>query len=334
MILAGDIGGTNARMALAEVREGRVKIVAGKDYPGREYHGLDSVIREFLAEHPDAKVEAACMAAAGPVRDGVINTTNLPWTVVAADIAQLLNLPEVHLINDLQANALGIAALDPEDFVILNAGTTGASGNQCVVSAGTGLGEAGIFWDGKHHHVFACEGGHTDFAARTEIEIELLRYLYLRFKDSSGRVSVERVLSGPGLVNIYQFFRDAQGLKEPGWLAQEISVSAAAAAISKAALAGTAEIAIRSLDMFVSLYGAEAGNMALKTLATGGVFIGGGIAPKISAKMTGGLFMDSFFAKGRMRPLLEAIPVRMITNDKTALLGSARFAALQSEMMD
>ncbi len=334
MILAGDIGGTNARMALAEVSDGKLKIVAGKDYKGREYHGLDSVIRAFLAENPDANVEAACMAAAGPVREGVINTTNLPWTVVAADIAQLLNLPTVHLLNDLEANALGIPALSPEDFVVLNAGGSHAVGNQCVVSAGTGLGEAGIFWDGKHHHVFACEGGHTDFAARTDTEIELLKYLRERFKDSSGRVSVERVLSGPGLVNIYQFFRDSQGLKEPGWLAQEISMNAAASAISKAALAGTAEIAVKSLDLFVSLYGAEAGNMGLKTLAVGGVFIGGGIAPKIAPKMTSGLFMEGFTAKGRMRPLLESMPVRMITNDKTALLGSARYAALQTEMMD
>lgn len=334
MILAGDIGGTNARMALAEVRDGKLRIVAGKDYPGRDFHGLNAVVSKFLAEHPEVKVEAACMAAAGPVRDGVINTTNLPWTIIAADLAAMLNLPLVHLLNDLQANALGIPALSPEDFVTLNAGDPTQSGNQCVVSAGTGLGEAGIFWDGKHHHVFACEGGHTDFAARTDVEIELFKYLRERFKDSSGRVSVERVLSGPGLVNIYQFFRDAQGMKEPGWLAQEISVNPAAAAISKAALAGTAEIAVASLDLFVSVYGAEAGNMALKTLAVGGVFLGGGIAPKIAPKMTGGLFLEAFLAKGRMKPLLEGMPVKMITNDKTALLGSARFAALQSELMD
>ena len=333
MILAGDIGGTNSRMALAEVQDGRLQIVAGKDYPGRDFNGLESVIRAFLAENPSAKVDAACMAVAGPVRDGVVNATNLPWTIVGSDLAHMLGIAEVHLINDLQANGVGIPMLQPDDFVVLNAGVAGAVGNQCVVSAGTGLGEAGIFWDGKQLHVFACEGGHCDFAPRTEVEVELWRYLNDRFRDSSGRVSVERVLSGPGLINIYQFFRDAKGLREPGWLAQEISIAPAAAAISKAALAGTAEIAVRSLDLFTSVYGAEAGNMALKTLATGGVFIGGGIAPKIAPKIVGGLFLEAFFAKGRMRPLLEAMPVRMITNDKTALLGAARFAAVAAGIM-
>ena len=207
MILAGDIGGTNSRMALAEMQDGRLRIVTGKDYPGREFTGLESVIRTFLTEFPTT-IEAACMAIAGPIRDGAVNATNLPWKIVATDLAAVIGTPQVHLINDLEANGIGIAALEPADFVVIQPGSPDAVGNQCVISAGTGLGEAGIFWDGKKHHVFACEGGHTDFAPRNELEMDLLRYLIERF----GRVSYERILSGPGLVNVYQFLRDTKAM--------------------------------------------------------------------------------------------------------------------------
>ena len=210
----------------------------------------------------------------------------------------------------------------PKDFVTLNAGVADAEGNQAVISSGTGLGEAGLYWDGKKHRPFACEGGHSDFAPRNELEAELFRHLREKF----GRVSYERVLSGPGLLNIYEFLRDTRRGEETAALAEEMRRADPAAVISRAALAGKYELCVKALDLFVSVYGAEAGNLALKMMATGGVFVGGGIAPKIIEKLKGPAFMEAFTAKGRMQPLLETMPVRVIMNEMTPLLGAARCA--------
>src|SRR5207253_240036 len=187
----------------------------------------------------------------------------------------------------------------------------------CIGAAGTGLGEAGMYWDGQKHFVFACEGGHADFAPRNELEIDLMRFLHTRF----GHVSYERIVSGPGLVNVFHFLRDTGRGEEPPWLTEEMIHGDPAAAVSRAALSRKSALAEQALDLWVSIYGAEAGNLALKILATGGVYPGGGIAPKILPKLAGPLFMQAFLNKGRMQPLLEAIPVRVITNDRTALLG-------------
>jgi glucokinase len=224
------------------------------------------------------------------------------------------------LVNDLEANAYGIAMLELKDFVVLNQGAADASGNAAIVSAGTGLGEAGLFWDGKQHRPFACEGGHTDLAPRNELEVELLRFLLGKFS----RVSYERAVSGPGLVNIYNFLRDSGRGQESPDMVEAMRQQNPAAVISKAALDGTCALSVQALDLFVSLYGAEAGNLALKIMSTGGLFVGGGIAPKILPKLTGPLFMEAFTTKGRMSPLLKAMPVRVIMNEKTALLGAAR----------
>jgi glucokinase len=259
---------------------------------------------------------------AGPVRNGKVETSNLPWTVEASRLATELQLPSAILINDLEANAWGIASLGENDLVPLNRVRGTPSGNQAVISAGTGLGEAGLYWDGKSYDIFACEGGHTDFAPRTELEIELLRFLTTRFC----HVSYERIVSGPGLVNVYQFFRDTHRGEEPAWLTEEFAHGDAAAAISRAAVTGKSPLAEHALDLWISIYGAEAGNLALKLMATGGVYLGGGIAPKLATKLAGPLFMQAFLSKGRMQPLLESIPVRIITNDKIALFGAARYA--------
>jgi glucokinase len=234
-------------------------------------------------------------------------------------------LPATLLINDLEANAWGIGALSPQDLVPLN--RVGPSvGNQAVIAPGTGLGQAGLFWNGRQHEIFACEGGHVDFAPQGDLQIELLRFLASRY----GHVSYERVLSGPGLVNVYEFLREKGCGDEPSEFAAQLSQGDAAAAISRAALNGANPLAEQALDLWVSVYGAEAGNLALKTMATGGVFLGGGISPKILPKLTGPLFMRAFLDKGRLRPLLAGIPVQIITNDKAGLLGAARCAATNS----
>jgi glucokinase len=325
MILAGDIGGTNARLAVYDVLDGHFNLVSASVFPSREYSGLDEIVSKFVRTanvHP----RAACFGVAGPVRNGRVEASNLPWIIESKRLADELDLKKALLINDLEANAWGIAFLDPTDLVSLNQVKGIAVGNQAVVSAGTGLGEAGMYWDGAKHHVFACEGGHADFAPRNELESELLRYLRVRF----GHVSYERIVSGPGLVNVFSFLRDTGRGIEPKWLADEMLHSDPAAAISRAAIDGKCGLSEQALDLFVSIYGAEAGNLALKIMATGGIYLGGGIAPKMLSKLAGPLFMEGFVAKGRMQHLLEAIPVKVITNDKVALLGAAHFAVLKT----
>jgi len=322
MILAGDIGGTNARLAFFDVTNGNVRLVSASVFPSREYAGLDQIVSRFVDTsklHPDA----ACFGVAGPVRNGRVEASNLPWVIESKRLADELNMKSTVLINDLEANAWGIAALDSKDVVLLNQVKGTPAGNQAVISAGTGLGEAGMYWDGVKYHIFASEGGHADFAPRNELEMDLFRYLSGRF----GHVSYERIVSGPGLVNVFHFLRDTGRGTEPKWLTEEMSHADPAAAISRAALAGKCALCEQALDLFVSVYAAEAGNLALKLMATGGVYLGGGIAPKMLAKLSGPLFMHSFVGKGRMQPLLETIPVKVITNDKTALMGAARCAA-------
>jgi glucokinase len=323
MILAGDVGGTNTRLAFLQRDGARMQVVAEGTFPSREHAGLESALQKFVSLHP-LPIDQACFGVAGPVRNGRCEATNLPWVVDARLVARELRLEAVGLINDLEANAYGIAALEPKDFITLNAGAPDAGGNQAIISAGTGLGEAGLFWDGKAHRPFATEGGHATFAPRNELEMALLRYLLGRFE----HVSFERVLSGPGLVNIYTFLRDTGRGEEAAWLAEELRQPHPAAAITQAALEGKSALCEQALDLFVSIYGSEAGNLALKVMATGGVFLGGGIAPRIFRARKDTKFLEAFTAKGRMKPLLEAMPVQVILNDKTALLGAARCAAL------
>ena len=323
MILAGDIGGTNARLAFFDVMNGHFRLVSASVFPSREYAGLDQIVSKFVETsnlHPDA----ACFGVPGPVRSGRVETSNLPWVIESARLADELNLKKTVLINDLEANAWGIATLGPEDVVSLNQVKGNPVGNQAVISAGTGLGEAGMCWDGSQHRIFASEGGHSDFAPRNELEIELFRYLSGRY----GHVSYERVVSGPGLVNVFHFLRDSGRGTEPQWLTDQMVHGDPAAAISRAALDGACALCEQALDLFVSVFAAEAGNLALKIMATGGVYLGGGIAPKMLTKLSGPLFIHAFVGKGRMQPLLEAMPVKVITNDKTALMGAARCAAV------
>jgi glucokinase len=328
MILAGDIGGTNARLAYFQPQNGHLRLITERVYPSREHSELGEIVTEFLADS-STRPEVACFGIAGPVRNGRVETSNLPWVIEQSRLAKQIHLPATLLINDLEASAWGIGALGAGDLVPLNKLSGPATGNQAVIAPGTGLGEAGLFWDGSRHHVFACEGGHTDFAPQSELQIELLRFLKARF----GHVSYERILSGPGLVNVYEFLRDSGLGKESPEFAAVLQNSDPAAAISRAALDGTQPLAEKALDIWISVYGAEASNLALKTMATGGLFLAGGISPKILAKLAGPLFMESFVDKGRLRPLVESIPVQVVTNDKAGLLGAARCAAVRGAEM-
>jgi glucokinase len=326
MILAGDIGGTNARLAYFQPQNGHLRLISERVFPSREHSELGEIVTEFLHDsgtHP----EAACFGIAGPVLNGRVETSNLPWVIEQSRLAKQIELPATLLINDLEASAWGIGALGDADLVPLNKVSGPVVGNQAVIAPGTGLGQAGLFWDGVRHHVFACEGGHTDFAPRGELQIELLRFLAARF----GHVSYERILAGPGLVNVYEFLRDSGCGKESPVLALEMQKGDPAAAISRAAMDGTDLLAEKALDLFITVYGAEASNLALKTMATGGLFLAGGISPKILVKLQGPLFMQAFLDKGRLRPLVESIPVQVVTNEKAGLLGAARCAAVRAK---
>jgi glucokinase len=325
MILAGDIGGTHARLAYFQPQNGHLHMVSERVYPSREHRELGEIVSQFL-DDSGARPDAACFGIAGPVRNGRVETSNLPWVVEQSRLAKQIHLPATLLINDLEASAWGIGALAAGDLVPLNRVSGPVAGNQAVIAPGTGLGEAGLFWDGSRHHVFACEGGHTDFGPQGELQIELIRFLKARF----GHVSYERILSGPGLVNVYEFLRDSGCGKESAEFSDALKQGDPAAVISRAALDGTQSLAEKALDVWIAVYGAEAANLALKVMATGGLFLAGGISPKILAKLTGPVFMQSFLDKGRMRPLVESIPVQIVTNDKTGLLGAARCAAVRS----
>ena len=324
LILAGDIGGTSARLGLFESAGGVPRPVAAETFDSSKYSDFRDILSAFtgkLGEQPDA----AAFAMPGPVEGGVVRTTNLPWEVDAGKLAEQLNLTGVGLLNDLEAVGHSLAVLQPEDLATLNPGKPDAAGNIAIVSAGTGLGEAGCYWDGERHHPFPCEGGHADFAPTDDLQVELLIWLRGRMD----HVSCERVVSGPGLVEIHQFLSDTGKYEEPDALARELAGNPDPAHIVRAASEGTSPRCIESLKLFVSIYGAEAGNMALKTMARGGVYLGGGIAPKILDYLKGPEFMRAFAAKGRMRPLLQSMAVRVIVNDKAGLLGAACFAAMR-----
>lgn len=324
MILAGDIGGTSVRLAYFERKDGRLRPVVEEVKHSRDFSSLQAAISEFQSKYRN-QVGCACFGVAGPVNEGRVEAPNLPWIIDAKVLEKEVGLSKVYLINDLEANAYGLVELYEEDFEVLAPGVPGAKGNAAVISAGTGLGEAGLYWDGVSHHPFAAEGGHSDFAPANDLQSELWHYLHQKF---GGHVSWERVLSGPGQYNLYEFLRDTGQAKEEPWLAEEIKSGDPSAVVSKHGLSGKSPLCVQAVDLFVEIYGAAAGNLALKYLATGGVFIGGGIAPKILPKLKEPRFFQAFCDKGRLRTLLEKIPVRVVLNDKTALLGAGHVAMM------
>lgn len=323
MILAGDVGGTKVHLALYEFAKGELTHVRDEKFPAREYAGLEVIAQRFLSESGNPEVTAACFGVPGPVRNGRLRLTNLPWVLDSKELSSNLEIPHLFLINDLEANGYGIPELHDDQIFVLSAGDPSSVGNRGLVSAGTGLGQAILVWNGKMHIPMASEGGHCDFAPRNEVEIELLRYLQRQLK---GRVSFERVVSGIGLKNIYAFLRDEKGMEEPAWLKERMQHEDPNAVIGELGEDGTNELCAKTLDIFVSAYGAEAGNLALKVLSTGGLYLGGGIAPKILKKMQDGAFIKAFTDKGRLSELLIHMPVRIILESRAALMGAAAYA--------
>ncbi len=319
MILAGDIGGTHARFAIFQ-ETGELLIEKEEKYASKNYKSLEEIIHLFLQKH-NVNVQIAAFGVAGAVREGRCQATNLPWIVDAKKLKDELKIPIVHVINDLEANAYGIRCVSADELSVIHPGHK-QMGNQALIAAGTGLGEAGVYWDGKRYHPFACEGGHCDFAPRTPEEYELYLFLQKRFR----HVSYERVISGPGILSIYQFLIETDRYKANSEVVEWMQKKDPSAVITDFGLELKDPACTAAIDLFISAYGAEAGNLALKFLSLGGFYIGGGIAPHLAQRIKAGGFHASFIDKGRFSELLSSIPVYLIMNSKTALLGAAAFA--------
>jgi len=321
-ILAGDIGGTTTRIAVLDVNGRELETLTKASYPSQQFTSLDEIIADFQDTHQHT-LNAACFGVAGPVQQQTASITNLPWQISAANIAEHLELSRASLLNDLEATAWGLRTLQEHDVFTLQQGAELATGNAAIIAAGTGLGEAGFYFDGHKHHPFACEGGHADFSPQTELDMALLRHLQTRHE----HVSWERVVSGNGLVSIHECLCQLRQQPAPDWLQQAMRAGDPAAVISETAQQGSDAICVEALGLFVHLYGVEAGNLALKIMATGGLYVAGGIAPKIMQQMQDGTFIKAFCAKGRMQGLLEQMPVRVVLNDEAALQGAAVYAS-------
>lgn len=328
MILAGDIGGTKTALGLFENTGSTLKPVREARFPSRQYGSLEEILKQFFQGHADAVPAIACFGVAGAVIDGKCQTTNLPWTLDETVLAAAIGARRVKLLNDLAAMAYGMLFLRDDQFAVINRGNRPQrTGTVAVIAAGTGLGEAILHWDGQTYHPAASEGGHVDFAPRTEQEIALLRFLQQKF----GHVSYERILSGPGLFNIYSFLRSSNAFPESPTVAAQLQSGDAGAVITQAALAGQDPLCTATLDLFATLYGAEAGNLALKCVAIGGVYIGGGIAPRILPFLQKGFFMQGFLNKGRFAEMLQGIDIRVALEPEAPLLGASHYAQRLAE---
>ena len=321
MILAGDVGGTKTSLALYRREERGLLRDRMATYRSREHADLDTILRDFLSEGP--AVERACVGVAGPVEDGRCRLTNLDWEVDEASLRRTLGVREAYLVNDVQATASSLPFLQESDRAMIREGEADPRGNMAVLSAGTGLGEGFLVGSGAGYIPLASEGGHVDFAPRDEREMRLHAFLRAKY----GRVSVERILSSPGLHDVYRFLREVEGMAEEPGIAAAVAGREPQRAIVRHGLAGGPGACAETLRIFCSLYGAEAGNLALHYLATGGVYLGGGIAPAILPALRRGEFLSAFLDKGRMRNLLSRVPVMVILDPTAPLLGAASFAA-------
>ena len=322
-VLAGDIGGTKTNLGLFLKGKERPVPKVIETFSSQNAPDLEHIIRQFLEIHP-VPVTHACFGVAGPVVNGKSKTTNLPWNISEDRIKKQFNFHHVKLINDLTATAMAIPLLNKDEFFPLNQAGSIKDQNLALIAPGTGLGKAMLIYQNGRYLPVPSEGGHADFAPNNEAEIQLWQYLHLHY----GHVSIERVLSGPGLVNIYNWLKDSGRLNEPDWLKQKLKEMDPAKAITEAALASKDPGCVEALNMFVSIFGAAAGNLALTGITTGGVYLGGGIPPKILSKLKEDIFMEAFTNKGRFKGFLEKISVKVVLNDKAALIGAAYCATM------
>ncbi len=321
-VLAADVGGTKTNLSLYQVIHGALQPLKQKSYITKDHSSFQEIVEKFKNENLP-EINSLCLGVAGPVNKGVVKGTNFPWIIDEKEIRRELSIKNVAIINDMEANAFGLGALEESDFEEIRKGAE-IAGNAVIISPGTGLGEAGLYWDGRAYHPFATEGGHSEFSPRNEFDADLWRFFHEKYK----LVSWERILSGPGIYDIYQFLVQARGIKEPTWFKERILLEDPAALISAVAKEGKYHVCKETIDLFVRYLAIEANQFALKTKATGGIFIGGGIVPKIIKSIDKEIFNQNFIKSDRMEHLLDLMPVKAILNEKTATYGAALYGAM------
>ena len=322
MILAGDIGGTKTNLALYKYNDGALELQTQHQFVSQNYQSFTDVIQEFISLYSVKDIEAVCLGIAGPIINGVCKTTNLPWVIDSTELKKVCSTSKVRLLNDLEATAYGMLYLNEDEFVDINPSAKKTQGNKAVIAAGTGLGEAILFYDGQNYHPIGSEGGHCDFAPLNSLQDELLVWMRKRHPE---HISVERLVSGIGIYTIYEFLKE-RNFKEESEMMIEISkANDKNAMVTQCALKND-PLCLETMKVFVEIYGAEAGNLALKSLSLGGVYIGGGIAPKILPFLQDGTFLKAFAAKGRFKETLMNMQVKISLNQDTALLGAVHFA--------
>jgi glucokinase len=323
-VLAGDIGGTKTNLAIYQATENGLKVLQTGRYASAEYNSCVAILQQFLTDTKSAQPDRICLGVAGPVLNGKVNLTNLSWDIDINVVKSAMGVEAVFLLNDLESMAYGLAALTEEDFITIHKGNENSAGNMAINAPGTGLGQAGLYWNGQNHFPFPTEGGHTDFSPRTDVDYALLKFLQKEY----GVVSWEKVVAGPAITDIYRFLRDVQKMEEPAWLKDELEKSNLdSAVVSGAAIEKKAAICVETMALFVKYLARESCNLVLKMKATGGLFLGGGIPPKIAPLLLQKEFMEHFMDCDRMQHLLEHIPIRIIKNDKTGLIGAAYYGA-------
>jgi glucokinase len=325
IVLAGDAGGTKVNLSIFKITDTEAQTLKSKQYHSKNYGSLTDILIDFLSANDAPKPESFCAGVAGPVVNNDAVMTNLSWVIKSSEISERTGIKKVNLLNDLEANAYGLAVLKDEDFVTLHEGSP-VKGNAAIIAPGTGLGEAGLFWDGSFYRPFATEGGHCDFAARTQLDIELLEYL----KPIHGIVSWEHCVAGPGIFSIYKFFRDVKKMEEPAWLAEEMQKEDPSVAISEAALQNKCEICVAAMNLFVEYIARICTIIGLKMKATGGIFLGGGIPPKIVKLLQQDFFYETFITCDKQKNLVSLMPIKVVMNEATAMLGAAYYAAYGS----
>jgi glucokinase len=322
-VLAGDIGGTKTNLALYEVHQGQLNLQTESTYPSSSFSSVTEILKKMHSDHPGKKPERICLGVAGPVLNGKVVLTNLDWNLDSNEILRDTDVKEVAIINDLEATAYGLAALDENDFITIQHGDVDYPGNLAIIAPGTGLGEGGLYWNGTSYHPFATEGGHTDFGPRTREDIELMEFLAAKY----GIVSWEKVIAGPAIADIYDFLRERAISKQPEWISEAFEKGDRSALISKFAIDEKDAVCMQTMLIFVRYLARQSSNLVLTMKATGGLYLGGGIPPKIAPLLLQPSYYHNFLDADRMQHLLKKVPLKIIRNSKTAMLGAALYGA-------
>ncbi|HEY4935681.1 MAG TPA: glucokinase [Puia sp.] len=329
IVLGGDAGGTKVNLAIFEATASQVRLIKCSTYHSSGYPSVNNILQQFIKENPDFHAEKICLGVAGPVFEGRVEVTNLPWHVDASEIATATGISQVILLNDLEATAYGVAGMEEKDLYVLHEGDPEAGGNISILSPGTGLGEAGLFWDGQFHHPFATEGGHCDYSCRNASDLQLHDFMLKKYKV----VSWESIIAGPGIHSIYEFLIEVKKQHASPEIAEKIKSDDASAVISEAAIDGTDPVCIEAMRIFVRNLARECCNLILKMKSTGGLFLAGGIPPKIISLLRDPYFYENLLDCDRMQDLVKKVPVKVILNDKAPMIGAGWFGAYSSITM-